>query len=75
VVNGELHISVRNVGYVRDAGEVVRQAFADVGSAGGHRSMAKAVVKLKDWRARVGEGTADAMRAAIVSRFSRALRP
>jgi nanoRNase/pAp phosphatase (c-di-AMP/oligoRNAs hydrolase) len=74
VVNGELHISVRNVGYVRDAGEVVRQAFGDVGSAGGHRSMAKAVIKLRDWRSRVGEYTSEALRAAIVSRFSRALR-
>jgi len=46
----------------------------DLGSAGGHRSMAKAVVKLRDWRARVGECTADAVRAAIVSRVSRALR-
>jgi len=74
VVNGELHISLRNVGYVRDAGEVVRQAFGDLGSAGGHRSMAKAVVKLRDWRSRVGECTAEAVRAAIVSRISRALR-
>ena len=74
VVNGELHISLRNVGYVRDAGEVVRQAFGDLGSAGGHRSMAKAVVKLRDWRARVGDCTGDAVRTAIVSRVSRALR-
>jgi len=74
IVHGELHISVRNVGYVRDAGEVMRQAFGDVGSAGGHRSMAKAVVKLRDWRARVGEVTSESVRTAIVSRFSRALR-
>ena len=32
-VSGELHVSVRNVGYVRAAGEVVHQAFGDVGSA------------------------------------------
>lgn len=74
VVNGEIHVSVRNVGYVRDAGDVVRDAFADVGSAGGHRSMAKAVVKVRDWRARVGECSADGLRAGIVSRFTRALR-
>jgi nanoRNase/pAp phosphatase (c-di-AMP/oligoRNAs hydrolase) len=72
-VGGELHVSVRNVGYVRSAGEVVRQAFADLGSAGGHRAMAKAVIRLRDWRADVGEASSDAVRAAIVERFLRAL--
>lgn len=73
-VNGALHISVRNVGYVRAAGEVVAQAFGDVGSAGGHRSMAKAVIRLRDWRGRIGETSADALPPAIAARFLRALR-
>src|SRR5499425_1592740 len=46
VVDDMVHISVRNVGYVRSAGEVTRAAFADLGSAGGHRTMAKAVIPL-----------------------------
>jgi nanoRNase/pAp phosphatase (c-di-AMP/oligoRNAs hydrolase) len=74
VVNGEVHISVRNVGYVRDAGDVVRDAFADIGSAGGHRSMAKAVVKMREWRTHVGDGGPDALRSGIVARFTQALR-
>jgi nanoRNase/pAp phosphatase (c-di-AMP/oligoRNAs hydrolase) len=73
-VSGELHVSVRNVGYVRGAGDVVSQAFADLGSAGGHRSMAKAVIRLRDWRARVGDTGAEALRQGIVTRFLRALR-
>lgn len=73
-VNGELHVSVRNVGYVRAAGEVVQEAFGDVGGAGGHRSMAKAVVRLRDWRAAGMPTTQRALAAAIVARFSRALR-
>jgi nanoRNase/pAp phosphatase (c-di-AMP/oligoRNAs hydrolase) len=73
VVNGELHISVRNVGYVKSAGEVVRLAFRDLGPAGGHRAMAKAVIHLKDWRAAEGEASADALRQGIVDRFIRAL--
>ncbi|HEV8615772.1 MAG TPA: DHH family phosphoesterase [Methylomirabilota bacterium] len=73
-VHGELHISVRNVGYVRAAGEVVGQAFADLGGAGGHRSMAKAVIRLRDWRAHVGAPSGDAMAHAIETRFLRALR-
>jgi hypothetical protein len=47
VVADELHISVRNVGYVRSAGEVTRAAFGDIGSAGGHRTMAKAMLPLR----------------------------
>jgi nanoRNase/pAp phosphatase (c-di-AMP/oligoRNAs hydrolase) len=73
-VHGELHVSVRNVGYVRAAGEVVRLAFGDLGGAGGHRSMAKAVIRLRDWRARQGAATSRALASGIVSRFTRALR-
>jgi nanoRNase/pAp phosphatase (c-di-AMP/oligoRNAs hydrolase) len=73
-VHGELHVSVRNVGYVRAAGDVVREAFADLGSAGGHRSLAKAVIRLRDWRTRVGSVSAEALRPALAARFLRALR-
>ena len=38
--------SVRNVGYVKHAGELVQRVFGELGSAGGHRSMAKAVIPL-----------------------------
>ena len=44
ITGDEVHISVRNVGYVRAAGDVVRDAFGELGSAGGHRSAAKAVI-------------------------------
>jgi nanoRNase/pAp phosphatase (c-di-AMP/oligoRNAs hydrolase) len=39
-------ISIRNVGYVRAAGRVLKEAFASIGSAGGHGSMAKAIIPL-----------------------------
>ncbi len=39
-------ISVRNVGYVRAAGRVLKDAFGEIGSAGGHASMAKAIIPL-----------------------------
>jgi nanoRNase/pAp phosphatase (c-di-AMP/oligoRNAs hydrolase) len=52
-LEGNLVIAVRNHGIGRNnAGEVVRELFGEMGSAGGHRNMAKAVVSLKDWRAR-----------------------
>src|SRR5256712_12147373 len=44
VVGSDLHISVRNVGYVKSAGDVTRAAFGDLGSAGGHRTTGQAVL-------------------------------
>ena len=73
-VNGELHVSVRNVGYVRAAGDVVREAFGDLGGAGGHRSMAKAVVRLRDWRAAGLPAGEREIGQAILTRFVAALR-
>src|SRR3954467_4019983 len=42
IVSDSLVVSVRNLGYTKNAGEFVRRFFSDVGSAGGHRAMAKA---------------------------------
>src|SRR4029079_128927 len=39
IVNDSLVMSVRNLGYSRNAGDFVRKYFNDIGSAGGHRSM------------------------------------
>jgi nanoRNase/pAp phosphatase (c-di-AMP/oligoRNAs hydrolase) len=50
-----LVIAVRNHGLGRaNAGETVKRLFGDIGSAGGHRNMAKAVVPLAAWRKREG---------------------
>jgi nanoRNase/pAp phosphatase (c-di-AMP/oligoRNAs hydrolase) len=74
VVGDQLHISVRNVGYVKSAGDVVRAAFGDAGSAGGHRTMAKAVLPLGDFLKGAGAGAAGgACQERIVQRFLRAL--
>ena len=39
VVGDTLVISVRNLGYSKNAGEFVRRFFSDIGSAGGHRAI------------------------------------
>ncbi len=44
IVGDSVIVSVRNLGYSKNAGEFVRRTFADIGSAGGHRAMAKAVM-------------------------------
>ena len=54
IVNGSFVMSVRNLGYSRNAGDFVRRYFVDIGSAGGHRAMAKAVVPLDAFQARFG---------------------
>jgi len=54
VVAGSLIISVRNLGYSRNAGEFVKRWFADIGNAGGHRAMAKAVVPIDRFREKFG---------------------
>ena len=54
VVNESLVMSVRNLGYSRNAGDFVRKYFGDIGSAGGHRAMAKAVVPLHAFRRKFG---------------------
>jgi nanoRNase/pAp phosphatase (c-di-AMP/oligoRNAs hydrolase) len=54
VVNDALVVSVRNLGYSRNAGEFVRKCFGEIGSAGGHRAMAKAVVPMTAFRQRFG---------------------
>jgi len=59
IVNDALVMSVRNLGYSRNAGEFVRKYFADIGSAGGHRAMAKAVVPLRAFRDKFGNLQAD----------------
>jgi nanoRNase/pAp phosphatase (c-di-AMP/oligoRNAs hydrolase) len=58
-VNDSLVMSVRNLGYSRNAGEFVRKHFAGIGSAGGHRAMAKAVVPLRAFRDKFGNLQAD----------------
>jgi nanoRNase/pAp phosphatase (c-di-AMP/oligoRNAs hydrolase) len=54
-VNGSLIVSVRNLGYTRNAGEFVKRWFSDIGSAGGHRAMAKAVVPWDRFVAKFGD--------------------
>jgi nanoRNase/pAp phosphatase (c-di-AMP/oligoRNAs hydrolase) len=67
IVNDSLIMSVRNLGYSRNAGEFVRKYFADIGSAGGHRAMAKAVVPLAAFRAKFGNLQAEGFTEAVLA--------
>jgi nanoRNase/pAp phosphatase (c-di-AMP/oligoRNAs hydrolase) len=67
IVNDSLVMSVRNLGYSRNAGEFVRKYFAHIGSAGGHRAMAKAVVPLRAFRDTYGNLQADEFTAKVLA--------
>jgi nanoRNase/pAp phosphatase (c-di-AMP/oligoRNAs hydrolase) len=65
IVNDTLVVSVRNLGYSRNAGELVRKVFGDIGNAGGHRAMAKAVIPLQAFFERHGRLTDEQISATI----------
>jgi len=65
VVGQLLIVSVRNLGYSRNAGEFVKRWFSELGSAGGHRAMAKAVVPIDRFRAKHGNLDAEAFTARL----------
>jgi nanoRNase/pAp phosphatase (c-di-AMP/oligoRNAs hydrolase) len=66
LVNNRVVISVRNVGYVKSAGEIMKKLYDDIGSAGGHRAMAKAVVPLDRFKERFGEVSEKVIREAML---------
>jgi nanoRNase/pAp phosphatase (c-di-AMP/oligoRNAs hydrolase) len=65
VVGDSMVVSVRNLGYTKNAGEFVRRYFSDIGSAGGHRAMAKAVVPMRAFREKFGDPSGDQIGAKL----------
>jgi nanoRNase/pAp phosphatase (c-di-AMP/oligoRNAs hydrolase) len=74
VVGSDLVFSVRNVGWVRGAGDVVREVVEGLGVGGGHRSMAKGIVPLRAFRAVHGRADQATIRRALLEAFRRATR-
>jgi nanoRNase/pAp phosphatase (c-di-AMP/oligoRNAs hydrolase) len=66
LVNDRVVISVRNVGYVKSAGDILKRLYDDIGSAGGHRAMAKAVIPLDRFKERFGEVSDRVIREAML---------
>ena len=74
IVNDQFIVSVRNLGYSRNAGDFVRRWFAEIGSAGGHRAMAKAVVPVQAFREKYGDLDAQGIGALMHSFVAQFLR-
>ena len=75
IVNSDLVFSVRNVGYVRAAGDVVRAVVEGLGVGGGHRSMAKGIIPLKAFRKVYGSADRDRIARSLYDAFVRAIHP
>jgi len=73
VVGSDLVFSVRNVGYVRAAGEVVRAVVEGLGVGGGHRSMAKGIIPVKAFRKIYGSADRATLRGALLEAFAKAI--
>jgi nanoRNase/pAp phosphatase (c-di-AMP/oligoRNAs hydrolase) len=73
VVGSDLVFSVRNVGWVRAAGEVVRAVVEGMGLGGGHRSMAKGIIPLKAFRKAHGSATRTTIARALFEAFVKAI--
>src|SRR3990170_72408 len=69
VSNSHLVISVRNVGYVKSAGRLVRTIFSELGSAGGHRSAAKAIIPLKKIKKLLGKASQENIKKWVTELF------
>lgn len=66
---GRVIISVRNGGYGRSAGEVVKKIFPDPETAGGHRSMAKVNIAWSDFKKLLRVRSLAALEETIVDSF------
>ena len=73
IVKSDLVFSVRNVGYVRAAGEVVRAVVEGLGVGGGHRSMAKGIIPLTAFRKTYGDATRTRIQNVLEKAFTKAI--
>jgi nanoRNase/pAp phosphatase (c-di-AMP/oligoRNAs hydrolase) len=74
IVHGDVMVSVRNLGDSRNAGEFVKREFGDIGSAGGHRAMAKAVAPTDRFEQKFGSLDPERIQATTHELAERFLR-
>ena len=69
VSEGELNVVIRNDGYRKDAGKLAKNAFGDLGSAGGHRGAARARIPLEILREKGFKGDASSLGSFVKKRL------
>ena len=73
-MGSDLVFSVRTVGQVRAAGDVVRAVVEGLGVGGGHRSMAKGVIPLQSFRKVFRRTDQKTIRKALLEAFAREIK-
>lgn len=69
IFSENLVMSVRNVGYVKNAGDVVKRIINGWANGGGHRTMAKAIFSLEKWKEKYGRLTDDNIKNTVLELF------
>ncbi len=69
IFNESIILSVRNVGYVKNAGDVVKRIVHGWAQGGGHRTMAKAILPIEEWKKRYGSISDANIRTTILDIF------
>jgi len=72
--DGKLIIIFRNDGIRKDAGKVAKESFADLGSAGGHKSMARAEIDLEALKCEVNYQNNQKLLRWIINRVEKKSR-
>lgn len=65
-----LFVVIRNDGYRKDAGRTLAKAFGDLGSAGGHKAMARAEIPMENLASVVARPTPTAIERFVRKRIS-----
>lgn len=65
-----LAVVIRNDGYRKDAGRTIAKAFGDIGSAGGHKAMARAEIPLANLHSVLSRQTPTAIERFVKRRIS-----
>lgn len=69
IFDDQVVMSVRNVGYVKNAGDVVKRIIGTWGVGGGHRSMAKAIFPANGWKKHFGSLDVNEIRDRVLKLF------
>ncbi len=75
ITDESLVVVLRCDGYKKNAGKLASQVFAGVGSAGGHRTMARAEIPLSFLRSKLPKITSETIEEYLAGRVGTRLRP
>ncbi len=74
IFDNSLIVIIRNDGYRKDAGKLVREAFGAIGCAGGHASMARAEIPLENLATVLDQLTPTAIEKFVCNKLSPSTR-